>query len=115
MLSLGPHWGTTEDDLLERDQAFRLDGAERQSRQSRQGQRGVEASLAYGVGVLGGLLTPYSEYRVINSDYGSSRRWGSGVKFRDGDTLELRLFSERQVSGQGEGLSRMRVELQRQF
>nr|MBF2755706.1 hypothetical protein [Gammaproteobacteria bacterium AqS3] len=65
--------------------------------------------------VLGGLFTPYSEYRLINSDYGSTRRWGSGVKFNDADRLELRLFTERQTSGQGLTQSRIRLELQRDF
>ncbi|MBF2755475.1 MAG: hypothetical protein ISN29_09500, partial [Gammaproteobacteria bacterium AqS3] len=70
---------------------------------------------SYGVSVLGGLFTPYSEYRLTNSTYGSTRRWGSGVKFNDADRLELRLFTERQTSGQGLTQSRIRIELQRQF
>ncbi|MBF2754049.1 MAG: hypothetical protein ISN29_02150, partial [Gammaproteobacteria bacterium AqS3] len=49
------------------------------------------------------------------SDYGSTRRWGNGVKFNDADRLELRLFTERQTSGQGLTQSRIRLELQRQF
>ncbi len=113
--SLGPHWGTTQDGLLERDQAFRLGEGELRSRQHRQQQSGMQAGLAYGLGALGGLLTPYSEYRLTSGDYGPSRRREHGVKFSDRDRLEFRLFSERQTSGQRQDISQLRIELQRQF
>ncbi|MBF2755246.1 MAG: autotransporter outer membrane beta-barrel domain-containing protein, partial [Gammaproteobacteria bacterium AqS3] len=112
--ALGPYWGAAEDDLLDRDEAFRLDQADISHRRQRQQQRGVAAKLAYGIRGLGGMLEPYSEYDFTSGEYGSLRQV-AGVRFSRFDTLELRLFSERQVSGQGPVRSRLRVELQRLF
>ncbi|MBF2753749.1 MAG: autotransporter outer membrane beta-barrel domain-containing protein [Gammaproteobacteria bacterium AqS3] len=112
--TLGPYWGAAEDGLLERDEAFRLDQADMSYRRQRQQERGVAAKLAYGLRGLGGMLEPYSEYDFTSGEYGSMRQV-TGVKFSRFDTLELRLFSERQVSGQSPVRSKLRVELKKQF
>nr|MBF2753659.1 hypothetical protein [Gammaproteobacteria bacterium AqS3] len=113
--ALGPTWGNAEDDdLLERDDAFGLDGADLRRRQVRAQHRGMAGNIGYGLRTLGGLLTPYSEYRYTGGEYGGARQV-AGVKFADGERLDLRLFSERQVSGRGETRSRLAVELQRRF
>ncbi|MBF2756093.1 MAG: autotransporter outer membrane beta-barrel domain-containing protein, partial [Gammaproteobacteria bacterium AqS3] len=113
--ALGPHWGAHEDDLLQRQDAFELDRADLQRRQQRSG-RGLMADFAYGLGALGGLLTPYSELRFTSGEFGSMRQI-AGVKFNRGDRLELRLFTERQsqTSGRTPAQSELRLELQREF
>ncbi|MBF2755722.1 MAG: hypothetical protein ISN29_10775 [Gammaproteobacteria bacterium AqS3] len=110
----GPHWGDPDDDLLDRDEAFRLDEAGRQSRQMRGQSRGAAASLGYGLRAFGGLLTPYSEYRFTSGVHGSIRQV-AGVRFSGGEALRLSLFSERQIAQRGEARSRLAVELQRRY
>ena len=52
-----------------------------------QGQdRGLSGSIGYGLLTLGGLLTPYSEYRFSSGEFGSIRQV-TGVRFSDGDAL----------------------------
>ncbi|MBF2755455.1 MAG: hypothetical protein ISN29_09400, partial [Gammaproteobacteria bacterium AqS3] len=77
-------------------------------------RRGVAGSIGYGLRTLGGMLTPYSEYRYTGGEYGGARQV-AGVKFADGERLDLRLFSERRVSARGETRSRLAVELRRRF
>ena len=112
--AVGPTWGVPDDDLLERDGAFGLDEADRQRRQLRGRDRGLAGSIGYGLRTLGGMLTPYSEYRFRSGDYGSTRQV-AGFRFSDSETLELKLFSERQISGLGQTRSRLAVELQKRF
>ncbi|MBF2753876.1 MAG: autotransporter outer membrane beta-barrel domain-containing protein, partial [Gammaproteobacteria bacterium AqS3] len=112
--TLGPYWGAARDDLLDREEAFRLDRHDLQSRRQRQHERGVAANFAYGLRALGGMLAPYSEYDFISGEYGSTRQI-AGLKFSGADTLELRLFSERQVFGNSPTRSKLAVELRKQF
>ncbi|MBF2755853.1 MAG: hypothetical protein ISN29_11445, partial [Gammaproteobacteria bacterium AqS3] len=113
--ALGPHWGAPDGDgLLERDEAFRLDEADRQSRQVRGQDRGLAGSLGYGLRAFGGMLTPYTEYRFTSGSGGSIRQV-AGVRFSDGGALELSLFSERQIIHRGEASSNLAIELRRRY
>ncbi|MBF2755464.1 MAG: hypothetical protein ISN29_09445 [Gammaproteobacteria bacterium AqS3] len=107
--SVGPHWGSAEGELLRGAGAL---GAQRQT--GRQTGRGVMADIGYGLRALGGLLTPYSEYRHTGGSGGSTRQV-AGVRFSDSDTLEFSLFSERLMQPRGESRSHLALELQRRF
>ncbi|MBF2755166.1 MAG: hypothetical protein ISN29_07910, partial [Gammaproteobacteria bacterium AqS3] len=113
-LTLGPHWGAAEDDLLDRDEAFRLDQSDLRDHRRRQQRRGVAAELAYGLRALGGMLAPYSEYDFTSGEHGSMRQV-AGVKFSGQGTLEWKLFGERRVSGRSPARSKLAIELSRQF
>ena len=67
-----------------------------------------------GCGALGGVLTPYSEYRITGGADGTARRI-AGVRFSGSETLQLSLFGERQTLGRGETRSQLSVELRRLF
>ncbi|MBF2756041.1 MAG: hypothetical protein ISN29_12435, partial [Gammaproteobacteria bacterium AqS3] len=95
-------------------EAFRLDEAGRQQRRLRGRERGIAADLGYGLRAFGGMLTPYSEYRLTSGDYGSIRQV-AGVRFSNSDALQLSLFSERHIARPGETRSRLAVELQKRY
>ncbi|MBF2754199.1 MAG: hypothetical protein ISN29_02945, partial [Gammaproteobacteria bacterium AqS3] len=63
---------------------------------------------------LGGLLTPYTEYRFTSGEYGGARQV-AGLRFSNDDALELSLFSERHIARLGETRSRLAVELQKRY
>ncbi|MBF2755479.1 MAG: hypothetical protein ISN29_09520, partial [Gammaproteobacteria bacterium AqS3] len=112
--ALGPTWGAQDDALLDRDEAFRLGASDLRNRRMRQRGRGLAGSLGYGLRTLGGLLTPYSEYRLTSGEHGGGRQV-AGVRFLDGNGVDLRLFSERRILARGKVRSRLAVELQRRF
>ncbi|MBF2755682.1 MAG: hypothetical protein ISN29_10570, partial [Gammaproteobacteria bacterium AqS3] len=91
-----------------------LDEAGRQQRRLRGRERGIAADLGYGLRAFGGMLTPYSEYRLTSGDYGSIRQL-AGVRFSNSDALQLSLFSERHIARLGETRSRLAVELQKRY
>ncbi|MBF2755226.1 MAG: hypothetical protein ISN29_08215 [Gammaproteobacteria bacterium AqS3] len=113
-LSVGPHWGAADTGLLNREDAFQLSDADLQRREDQQNNRGLAANLAYGLRSFGGLLTPYSEFNFTSGASGSTRQI-TGVRFNSSDTLELRLFSERQISSQGAVRSRVAAEIEKQY
>nr|MBF2755565.1 autotransporter domain-containing protein [Gammaproteobacteria bacterium AqS3] len=112
--AVGPTWGATEDDLLDRRDAFRLNEADRQRRRTQRLDRGLAGNIGYGLFAFGGLLTPYSEYRFTSGSNGGARQV-AGVRFSDDNTLELRLFSERHITHRGEARSKLAVELQKRY
>ncbi|MBF2755452.1 MAG: hypothetical protein ISN29_09385 [Gammaproteobacteria bacterium AqS3] len=112
--AVGPHWGDINDDLLEREEAFKLDESDIRRRQLNRQTRGMSANIAYGLRTFGGMLTPYSEYRFTSGESGQTNQV-TGLRYIGREALELRLFSERQISARGESQSKLGLELNKRF
>ncbi|MBF2753938.1 MAG: hypothetical protein ISN29_01580, partial [Gammaproteobacteria bacterium AqS3] len=113
-LGLGPQWGSSQSDVLQRRGAFGADPRELQRMRGEAGRAAMRASAGYGVDLWAGLLTPFAEYSVSGGEAASSRLQG-GLRYRSGETLEGRLFGEWET-GQGiQPQSRIGLELSRRF
>ena len=112
-LSLGirPEWGALQDGVLERDEAFRPDRTGLIN--SNRAQKGaLTANFGFGMSAFGGLLTPYTEYRITQGDYASAR-YTTGLRFTDGEDLEARLFNEISTGQGRQDTSRIGLELKK--
>ncbi|MBF2755615.1 MAG: hypothetical protein ISN29_10225 [Gammaproteobacteria bacterium AqS3] len=113
-MTLGPEWGEQHTGALEREEIFRPGEVQRRARGAGAGRMAVKATLGYGLDIHRGLLTPFAEYSILGGER-SAARLMSGLKYRDGERLEARLFRERQASWGARARGRIGLELNRRF
>ncbi|MBF2753760.1 MAG: autotransporter outer membrane beta-barrel domain-containing protein, partial [Gammaproteobacteria bacterium AqS3] len=113
-MRIGPEWGARRDGVLDRDDAFNLEQGPQIGSDERRQRSALGADLGYSLDALGGMLTPYTEYRLTAGVHASEQR-SAGLRFRRADQLQTRLFFEQRINQGADDTAGLGFEFSRRF